>query len=123
LKELSYIHAEGFAAGEIKHGPLAMIDKDFPNIAIATDPELVDKTHSNIQEIRARKGKVIGIGIKGDTKLAALCDDHILIPKSLPQTQPIITAIVLQLFAYYVAVEKGLNVDRPRNLAKSVTVE
>ena len=123
LKELSYIHAEGYAAGEMKHGPLAMIDENFPTMAIATDPELAEKTHSNIQEIKARKGKVIAIGCEGDSRLKKLADDCIFIPKSLPQTQPILTAVVLQLFAYYIAVAKGLNVDRPRNLAKSVTVE
>ncbi len=123
LKELSYIHAEGYAAGEMKHGPLAMIDKDFPTMAIATDAELAEKTYSNMEEIRARKGPVIAIATKGDKQAAKLADDHIYIPNSLPQTQPILIAIVLQLFAYYVAVEKGLNVDRPRNLAKSVTVE
>lgn len=123
LKELSYIHAEGYAAGEMKHGPLAMIDVDFPTLAIATDADLSDKVHSNIQEVRARKGKVIAIGIEGDKALAKLADDCIFVPKSLTQTQPILTAVVLQLFAYYIAVAKDLNVDRPRNLAKSVTVE
>lgn len=123
LKELSYIHAEGYAAGEMKHGPLAMIDKNFPTIAIATDAELAEKTYSNMEEIRARKGPVIAIATKGDKQVVKLADDHIYIPNSLPQTQPILIAIVLQLFAYYVATEKELNVDRPRNLAKSVTVE
>jgi len=123
LKELSYIHAEGYAAGEMKHGPLAMIDKTFPTIAIAADPALAEKTHSNIEEIRARKGPVIAVAAEGDRKIAKLASDCIYIPRSLPQTQPILTAIVLQLFAYFIATSKGLNVDRPRNLAKSVTVE
>lgn len=123
LKELSYIHAEGCAAGEMKHGPLAMIDKHFPTLVIATDSKIIEKTHSNIQEIQARKGKVIAIGIEGDTRLEQLADDCIFIPRSLTQTQPILIAVVVQLFAYYISVNKGLNVDRPRNLAKSVTVE
>ena len=120
---LSYIHAEGCAAGEMKHGPLAMIDKHFPTLVIATDSKIIEKTHSNIQEIQARKGKVIAIGIEGDTRLEQLADDCIFIPRSLTQTQPILIAVVVQLFAYYISVNKGLNVDRPRNLAKSVTVE
>lgn len=123
LKEISYIHAEGYAAGEMKHGPLAMIDKNFPTFAIATDDSLHDKTISNIEEIRARKGPVIALATHGDKSVAKVANDVIYIPKTLEQTQPLLTAIVLQLFSYYVAVAKDLNVDRPRNLAKSVTVE
>jgi glucosamine--fructose-6-phosphate aminotransferase (isomerizing) len=123
LKEISYIHAEGYAAGEMKHGPLAMIDENFPTFAIACDSPLLDKTYSNIQEIRARKGPVIAIATKGNKHIKKLTDDVIYIPATMEQTQPQLIALAEQLFSYYVAVEKGYNVDRPRNLAKSVTVE
>jgi glucosamine--fructose-6-phosphate aminotransferase (isomerizing) len=123
LKEISYIHAEGYAAGEMKHGPLAMIDKKFATFAIATDDCLLEKTMSNIQEIKARSGPVIAIATKGDRSVKKLADDVMYVPKTLEQTQPILVAIVLQLFSYYIAQKLGKNVDRPRNLAKSVTVE
>ncbi|HSX17913.1 MAG TPA: glutamine--fructose-6-phosphate transaminase (isomerizing) [Candidatus Saccharimonadales bacterium] len=123
LKEISYIHAEGYAAGEMKHGPLAMIDKNFATMAIATDGPVLEKTYSNIQEIKARGGPIIAIATEGNKDIKKLVDDVIYIPKSLEQTQPLLTAIVLQLFAYYAAMKLGKNVDRPRNLAKSVTVE
>jgi glutamine---fructose-6-phosphate transaminase (isomerizing) len=123
LKEISYIHAEGYAAGEMKHGPLAMIDKDFPTFAIACNSPLLEKTLSNMQEIRARKGPILAVATKGDKQVAKNADDVIYIPGTLEQLQPLLIAIVLQLFSYYVAIEKDLNVDRPRNLAKSVTVE
>ena len=106
-----------------KHGPLAMIDKNFPTFALACDSPLLEKTLSNIQEIRARKGPVVAIATKGNKKIKKLADDVIYIPETLEQTQPILQAIVMQLFSYYIAVDKGFNVDRPRNLAKSVTVE
>lgn len=123
LKEVSYIHAEGYAAGEMKHGPLAMIDKDFPTLAIACDSPLIEKTYSNIEEIRARKGPVVAIATQGNKMIKKLADDVIYIPKSSEQTQVILVAIVMQLFAYHIATAKGMDVDRPRNLAKSVTVE
>lgn len=123
LKEISYIHAEGYAAGEMKHGPLAMIDKDFPTFALATDSPLLDKTYSNMQEIRARKGSVVAIATVGNKTIKRQANDVIYIPATLEQTQPILQAIVMQLFSYYIAVARGNNVDRPRNLAKSVTVE
>lgn len=123
LKEISYIHAEGYAAGEMKHGPLAMIDKDFPTFAIANYGPLLEKTISNIEEIRARKGPVVAIATEGNKSIAKLANDVIYIPDSPEQTQVILQAIAMQLFAYYIAVERGYNVDRPRNLAKSVTVE
>lgn len=123
LKEISYIHAEGYAAGEMKHGPLAMIEESFPTFAIATNSPLLEKTYSNIEEIRARKGRVIAIATEGNTQIKKLADDVIYIPKTLEQTAPQLIALVMQLFSYYVACEKGYNVDRPRNLAKSVTVE
>lgn len=123
LKEVSYIHAEGYAAGEMKHGPLAMIDQDFPTFALATDSPLLPKTYSNIEEIRARQGPVVAIASVGNTTIQRLTDDVIYIPQTLEATQPILIAIAMQLFSYYVALGKGLDVDRPRNLAKSVTVE
>jgi len=123
LKEISYIHAEGYAAGEMKHGPLAMIDKNFPTFAIATNSVELEKTYSNIQEIKARKGPVLALATKGNKKIKKLCKDIIYIPDTLEQTQPILQAIAIQLFSYYVAVEKDLDIDKPRNLAKSVTVE
>ena len=123
LKEVSYIHAEGYAAGEMKHGPLAMIDKQFATFAIATDGELLDKTYSNIQEIKARSGPVVAIATKGNHHIKRVANDVIYIPKTMEQTQPILVAIAMQLFSYYAAQKLGKNVDRPRNLAKSVTVE
>lgn len=123
LKEISYIHAEGYAAGEMKHGPLAMIDENFATVALACESPLLDKTLSNIEEIKARKGPVLAITNTGNTRVSHLTEDVLYIPQTLEQLQPLLIAVVLQLFSYYVAVEKGLNVDRPRNLAKSVTVE
>lgn len=123
LKEVSYIHAEGYAAGEMKHGPLAMIDENFPTFAFATQGPMQEKTVSNLQEIRARSGKVLAIATEGDESIKQHADDIIYIPKTMEQTEPILHAVVMQLFSYYVAVAKGLDVDRPRNLAKSVTVE
>ncbi|HEX7368297.1 MAG TPA: glutamine--fructose-6-phosphate transaminase (isomerizing) [Candidatus Saccharimonadales bacterium] len=123
LKEVSYIHAEGYAAGEMKHGPLAMIDEHFPTFAIATNSPLLDKTYSNIEEIRARNGRVIAVATEDNKTVSRLANDVIYIPPTLDQTSPILVAIVLQLFGYYTAVQKGYDVDRPRNLAKSVTVE
>jgi glutamine---fructose-6-phosphate transaminase (isomerizing) len=123
LKEISYIHAEGYAAGEMKHGPLAMIDENFPTFAIATDSALLEKTYSNIQEIRARKGPVVALATVGNEDIKDVADDVIYLPETLDETQPLLHAIAMQLFAYYIASAKGLDVDRPRNLAKSVTVE
>jgi glucosamine--fructose-6-phosphate aminotransferase (isomerizing) len=123
LKEVSYIHAEAYAAGEMKHGPLAMIDKDFPTFVIATDSPLLEKTCSNIQEIRARGGPVVAIATEGNPTVSKLCDDVIYMPETPLETQPILHAVITQLFAYYIAMARGHDVDRPRNLAKSVTVE
>jgi glucosamine--fructose-6-phosphate aminotransferase (isomerizing) len=123
LKELAYIHAEGYGAGEMKHGPLAIVDKNVFTVAIAPEDSMYEKVISNIQEIKARKGKVLAICSQGDKELAKMADDVIFIPKTLESLTPILSAIPLQLFAYYFASQKGLNVDRPRNLAKSVTVE
>jgi glucosamine--fructose-6-phosphate aminotransferase (isomerizing) len=123
LKECAIIHAEGFAAGEMKHGPLALIDENFPTFALACDGPMLEKTCSNMQEIRARNGKIIAVATEGNTLVQEHADDVIYIPKTMEQTEAVLEAIVMQLFAYYVAIEKGYNVDRPRNLAKSVTVE
>jgi len=123
LKEISYVHAEGCGAGEMKHGSLAMIDKAFPTVAIAPQNMVYEKMLSNIQEIKARKGPVIAIATEGDTNIRSLVDDVFYIPKTMHLLESILTVVPLQLFAYYVATAKGLNVDRPRNLAKSVTVE
>lgn len=123
LKELSYIHAEGTAGGEMKHGPIAMIDENFPTVAVACKSSMRDKIVSNIEEIKARGGPVIAVATEGDDAIHEQADDVIYIPDCIEQLQPLLTVIVMQLFSYYMTVEKGLNVDRPRNLAKSVTVE
>lgn len=123
LKEVAYIHAEAYAGGELKHGPIAMLEPNFPVIALAPQDDVYDKMLSNIAEVRARKAPVIAIGTAGDERLPELADDIISVPKVHPLVQPIVTTVPLHLLAYYVGVAKGLNVDRPRNLAKSVTVE
>ena len=123
LKEISYMHAEGYAAGEMKHGPLAMIDEQFPTFAFATDSPLLDKTYSNIQEIKARGGPVIAVATEGNDRIKEFCEDVIYLPATEPETQATLQAIVVQLFAYYIATARGYDVDHPRNLAKSVTVE
>lgn len=123
LKEISYIHAEGFSAGEMKHGPIAMIDENIPTIAICLLDSVRDKMISNIQEIKARKGKLLIIASEGDKEIESLSDDIIYIPHVNEALSPILTVIPLQIFAYYIAVALKLNPDQPRNLAKSVTVE
>ncbi len=123
LKEISYVHAEGYSAGEMKHGPLAMIDEDFPTIAIAPSDSVHEKIISNIQEIRARSGKVFALFTEGDTKAKDLVNDAFYMPKTNEYLTPILAVVPLQFFAYYVAKAKGLPIDKPRNLAKSVTVE
>lgn len=123
LKEISYIHAEGYPAAEMKHGPIALIDNEMPVVALATSDRIYEKTVSNIQEIKARKGKVIAVVTEGDEMVSFIVDYCIEIPKTLEMFAPIVSAIPLQLFAYYIAVNKGRDVDQPRNLAKSVTVE
>ena len=123
LKEISYIHAEGCGAGEMKHGPLAMIDERFPTVAIVPKDSVYEKTLSNIIEIKTRKGPVVAIATEGDTRIGEIANDVIYIPETLEPLSPILSAIVLQLFAYHFAAGLGHNVDRPRNLAKSVTVE
>jgi len=123
LKEISYIHAEGYPAAEMKHGPIALIDENMPCVILATDNQLYSKVISNIQEIKARKGKIITIATEGNEEIKKISDYVIYVPKTLAILSPILNVIPLQLLAYYVAVERGLNVDKPRNLAKSVTVE
>jgi len=123
LKELSYIHAEGFAAGEMKHGPIAMIDENFPSFYFAPQDSVYEKNISNMQEIKARGGKIIAVATEGDEKIKEIADDVIYIPKTLEMLTPILSVVPAQLFAYHMAVLKGLDVDKPRNLAKSVTVE
>jgi glucosamine--fructose-6-phosphate aminotransferase (isomerizing) len=123
LKEISYIHAEGYPAAEMKHGPIALIDENMPVVFIATKDEIYDKIMSNIEEVRARKGKVIAIANHGDNKIEELADFVIYIPETIPMLMPILAVIPLQLLAYYIALELGLDIDKPRNLAKSVTVE
>ena len=123
LKEISYIHAEGYPAAEMKHGPIALIDENMPIVVIATKYGHYKKIVSNIQEIKSRKGKIIGIVTKGDTQVKALADHAIEIPETLELLSPMLTTIPLQLLSYHIAVLLGKNVDQPRNLAKSVTVE
>lgn len=123
LKEISYIHAEGYPAAEMKHGPIALIDSDMPVVVIATHNELYEKVLSNIQEIKARQGRVMAIVSKGDTTISKIADEVIELPDTLECLEPLIATIPLQLLAYHVAVCKGKDVDQPRNLAKSVTVE
>jgi glucosamine--fructose-6-phosphate aminotransferase (isomerizing) len=123
LKEVAYTHAEGYAAGEMKHGPLAMIDPSFPTLALATDSPQLEKTYSNIQEIKARNGRVVAIATEGNKHIESVADDVIYMPQTAEQFQPILAATVMQLFAYYIAEARGVNIDQPRNLAKSVTVE
>jgi glucosamine--fructose-6-phosphate aminotransferase (isomerizing) len=123
LKEISYIHAEGYPAAEMKHGPIALIDKNMPVVVIATKKTNYDKIVSNIQEIKSREGKIIAIVSEGDKTIAKLANDVIEIPDVSEFFTPIIAAIPLQLLSYYIAIIRGCNVDQPRNLAKSVTVE
>ncbi|WP_027137891.1 glutamine--fructose-6-phosphate transaminase (isomerizing) [Gaetbulibacter saemankumensis] len=123
LKEISYIHAEGYPAAEMKHGPIALIDENMPIVVIATKKGHYEKVVSNIQEIKSRKGKIIGIVTEGDEQVRALADHVIEVPETLESLSPLITTIPLQLLSYHIAVLLGKNVDQPRNLAKSVTVE
>ena len=123
LKEISYIHAEGYPAGEMKHGPIALIDQEMPVVVIAPRDAVYEKTLANIEEVRARDGRVIAIGTQGDTALADRADHAILVPAAPELLQPLVTLIPLQFLAYHIAVRRGCDVDQPRNLAKTVTVE
>jgi glutamine---fructose-6-phosphate transaminase (isomerizing) len=123
LKEISYIHAEGYPAAEMKHGPIALIDAEMPVVVIANKNAAYEKVVSNIQEVKARKGKIIAIVTEGDTVVKNLADYTIEIPETDDALVPLVAVIPLQLLAYHIAVMRGANVDQPRNLAKSVTVE
>jgi glucosamine--fructose-6-phosphate aminotransferase (isomerizing) len=123
LKEISYIHAEGYAAGEMKHGPLALIDEDMPVVVIANRSAVYDKVVSNLEQVRTRDGQVIAVASEGDSEIASKANEVIRIPDLGDFLTPILAVVPLQLLAYHVAVLKGTDVDQPRNLAKSVTVE
>jgi len=123
LKEVTYIHAEAYAGGELKHGPIAMLDENFPVVAFVPEDEVFEKMVSNIEEVRARNVPVLAVTTEGTEGVEKIADDVIYIPKAHKIVQPMLSVIPMQLFAYFVGIEKGLNVDRPRNLAKSVTVE
>ena len=123
LKEISYIHAEGYPAAEMKHGPIALIDEEMPVFVIATQSENYDKVVSNIQEVKARKGKIIAVVTQGDQEVKKIADHYIEIPKCDDMLVPLVATIPFQLISYHIAVMRDCNVDQPRNLAKSVTVE
>ena len=123
LKEISYIHAEGYPAGEMKHGPIALIDERMPVVVVAPQDRVYEKTISNIEEVRTRKGKVISVGFRGDEKLEKLSEEFIPVPAVEEDLSPFVTSVPLQLLAYHIASKLGLDVDQPRNLAKTVTVE
>ena len=123
LKEISYIHAEGYPAAEMKHGPIALVDKDMPVVFLATHHNLYEKILSNMQEVVARKGRVLAIVSEGDTVVKNIAEHVIEVPHTLNSLCPLVSVIPMQLLAYHIAVSKGLDVDQPRNLAKSVTVE
>ena len=123
LKEISYIHAEGYPAAEMKHGPIALIDENMPIVVIATNKGHYEKVVSNIQEIKSRKGQIIAVVTEGDVTVKEMADHVIEIPETIEAFTPLLTTIPLQLLSYHIAVMRGCNVDQPRNLAKSVTVE
>ena len=123
LKEISYIHAEGYPAAEMKHGPIALIDEEMPVVVIANKNDTYEKVVSNIQEVKARKGKIIAIVTEGDSTVKKMADYVIEIPETDDALVPIVSVVPLQLLSYHIAVMRGCNVDQPRNLAKSVTVE
>ena len=123
LKEISYIATDAYAGGEMKHGPIALLDESTPVVCIATDMPVLDKMISNMQEVRARGAHVIAVATEGDDRIAAQAEEVIYVPRTDWMLQALLAVIPLQLFAYYVARKRGLNVDQPRNLAKTVTVE
>jgi len=123
LKEVSYIHAEGYAAGEMKHGPIALIDESLPTLALALDDDLHDKMRSNIEQVKARRGRVIALVTEGDHSLDGVADDVIALPRVIDSLSPLTSVVAMQLLAYHIAVQRGADVDQPRNLAKTVTVE
>jgi glucosamine--fructose-6-phosphate aminotransferase (isomerizing) len=123
LKEISYIHAEGYPAAEMKHGPIALIDENMPVVFIATKDSTYEKIVSNIEEVKARSGRIIAIATEGDKEIQKRADHVIYVPAAMEFLTPVLTIVPLQLLAYYIAVLRGCDVDQPRNLAKSVTVE
>jgi glucosamine--fructose-6-phosphate aminotransferase (isomerizing) len=123
LKEISYIPADAYAAGEMKHGPIALLDEDTPVVCVATDSPVLDKVLSNVEEVRARGADVIAVATEGSERVAEVADQTLFVPRTDWMLQPILAILPLQLLAYYIARENGLNVDQPRNLAKTVTVE
>jgi glucosamine--fructose-6-phosphate aminotransferase (isomerizing) len=123
LKEISYLHAEGYAAGELKHGPIALLDKNFPVFAIVTEAATAEKVASNVQEVMARDAPVLALVSEGDHTLDGIVTDSVAVPAVSEFLSPVVNVVAMQLFAYFVANERGCNVDQPRNLAKSVTVE
>ena len=123
LKEISYIHAEGYPAAEMKHGPIALIDEMMPVVFVTPHDAVFDKVVSNVQEVKARKGNIIAITSRDEPALKGLLDYEFRIPETVDLLMPVLASIPLQLLAYYIAVKRGSNVDQPRNLAKSVTVE
>ena len=123
MKEVSYLHAEGYQAAELKHGPIALLDGRTPVVALLNDIPGVEKTIGNVQECRARQAPVVGVVTRGDSAASAHCNDTIVVPPVSPVCAPVVSAVALQLFAYHVARIRGCEIDQPRNLAKSVTVE
>ena len=123
LKEISYIHAEGYPAAEMKHGPIALVDQDMPIVFLATHHQLYEKIISNMQEVKSRNGRILAVVTEGDQQVKEIADNVLEIPRTLNALVALLSVVPLQLLAYYVAVDKGLDVDMPRNLAKSVTVE
>jgi glucosamine--fructose-6-phosphate aminotransferase (isomerizing) len=123
LKEISYIHAEGYPAGEMKHGPIALVDENFPVVAIVPRDSVYLKVKANLEELKARGARIIGIATTGDDEIRRIVDEVIYIPKTLEMLTPLLSVVPLQLLAYHIGVARGRDVDRPRNLAKSVTVE
>ena len=123
LKELAYVNANGYPAGEMKHGPIALISEACPTVAFCADAVTYDKVISNIMETKSRQGKVIAIGYEGASRLEEIADDVFYIPETVDEFSPILATVFGQLFAYYIAKECGAEIDQPRNLAKSVTVE
>jgi glucosamine--fructose-6-phosphate aminotransferase (isomerizing) len=123
IKEISYLHAEGYAAGELKHGPISLLDQEVPLVAVATRSSVYEKLISNLMEGKARDARVLAVATEGDTQIERMATDVCWVPDTLEPLSTILAVIPLQLFAYYVAVKRGRDVDQPRNLAKSVTVE
>ena len=123
MKEISYIHAEGYPAAEMKHGPIALIDENMPVVVLAPNSQYYEKVLSNVEEVKTRKGRIIAVVTKGDTDMKHLAEYIIEVPNTVEALSPILTVVPLQLLAYHIAVMRGCDVDQPRNLAKSVTVE